>query len=112
MKKQLQYLKEKNVWEIQVPCLDEEKGTIFYKSYQYDSEDIAKENLEKYEDNYLKTRKYMETKFGMKYSFKEYIGYWHDKIMPVWTQSQAYINCLSADFDWRSRWCCETCKIV
>lgn len=29
MKKQLQYLKEKNVWEIQVPCLDEEKGTIF-----------------------------------------------------------------------------------
>ena len=48
MKKQLQYLKEKNVWEIQVPCLDEEKGTIFYKSYQYDSENIAKENLEKY----------------------------------------------------------------
>lgn len=99
MKKQLQYLKEKNVWEIQVPCLDEEKGTIFYKSYQYDSEDIAKENLEKYEDNYLKTRKYMETKFGMKYSFKEYIGYWHDKIMPVWTQSQAYINCLEWTID-------------
>lgn len=99
MKKQLQYLKEKNVWEIQVPCLDEEKGTIFYKSYQYDSENIAKENLEKYEDNYLNTRKYIEAKFGMKYSFKEYINYWHDKIMPVWTQSQAYINCLEWTID-------------
>lgn len=30
MKKQLQYLKGKNVWEIQVLCLDEEKETIFY----------------------------------------------------------------------------------
>lgn len=99
MKKQLQYLKEKNVWEIQVPCLDEEKGTIFYKSYQYDSENIAKENLEKYEDNYLNTRKYIEAKFGMKYSFKEYINYWHDKIMPVWTQSQAYIRCLEWTID-------------
>lgn len=79
--------------EIQVPCLDEEKGTIFSESYQYDSENIAKENLEKYEDNYLNIRKYMEAKFGMKYSFKEYINYWHDKIMPVWTQSQAYIRC-------------------
>lgn len=58
MKKQLQYLKEKNVWEIQVPCLDEEKGTIFYKSYQYDSENIAKENLEKYKYLLRRNRKW------------------------------------------------------
>ena len=37
MKKQLQYLKGKNVWEIQVLCLDEEKETIDRKSTRQNS---------------------------------------------------------------------------